>query len=784
MRPCSSGKRVETHGGAAGRPANLAGAMSRDRRPGNMKSGSKSGSLSAPCNQLGATTRTRQRADRVRMTKLAPLAALLAATPLAAQAPGDLPEFDERTLVFEVQVPVNVVGRSGESVRDLTREDFKLLDEGEVQEISGFQVVDLDLLAPDDRRVIDRSHGLPSAVRRHFLLLFDLTFSAPTAVARARLAARDFVLHEMHATDLAAVAVHTAESGSQMLVTFTPDRAQLARAIATLGNPRLLKLVTKDPLGFLIDAPEPAIAAALDASGVDQSIAEMERSVDAYLRVIGNQMARYERSFARGRISSWADALQDLGKILGSVEGRKHVILFSEGFDGRLLFGRQPDFFDEDMQREIRAIEDGRYAEVDTDDRYGNTQLQVLVDQMLREFSRANAVIHAVDISGLRADLPEERRARTVGRDALFYIANETGGGFHEDANDFGEELREVLASSSVTYLLSFEPSDPGEPGGQRRITVRARAPKGSQISHRMGYVTPRPYGDLHPMEKRLLASDLIATATETDGLGVDVLAAPFRAAADEAYIPVIIEVGGDGLLDTHEASHLPVEIYAYVTDDRFRMRDFFSQVVTLDLAGRLDAFANTGLKYYGHLNLGPGKYLVRVLARNAVTGRTGVATVELDVPAFADGRPVLLPPFFLEEPGSWFLVREQPGDRYARTTVYPFTVNGEPYVPSAVPLLPLSGNSAGAELCLVGYNLGAGELTLQATLTDAAGVTVAGGALGLRERTVTGIPGLDKLVAAFRPTGLEPGDYTLRVAVTDQANQATSNSIPLKVLN
>ncbi len=740
-------------------------------------------SSSASLDQLGASPW--RRPSLAHITRPALLAVLFGAMALAAQGPNDLPEFDERALVFEVQVPVNVVGRDGESVRGLTREDFQLLDEGDVQEVSGFQVVDLDLLAPDDRRVIDTGHGLPPAVRRHFLLLFDLTFSAPTAVARARVAAQEFVLNEMHATDLAAVAVHTAESGSQLLVTFTPDRAQLARAIATLGNPRLLKLVTKDPLGFLIDAPRPATSAALDAGGVDQSISEMEGGLDGYLRIIGNQMARYERSFARGRISSWADSLQDMGRILGSVEGRKHVILFSEGFDGRLLFGRQPDFFDEDMQREIQAIEDGRYAEVDTDDRYGNTQLQVLMDQMLREFSRANAVIHAVDISGLRADMPDERRARIVGRDALFYISNETGGGFHEDANDFGAELREVLASSNVTYLLSFEPSGPGKPGDHRRITIRARAPRGSQVSHRMGYVTPRPYGDLHPMEKRLLASDLIATATETDGLKIDVLAAPFRATGGEAYVPVIIEIGGDGLLDAHEAAHLPVEIYAYVTDDKAQMRDFFSRVVTLDLAGREDAFANTGLKYYGHLNLAPGAYLVRVLARNAVTGSTGAATVELDVPPFADGRPALLPPFFLEEPGSWFLVREQPGDQYAKTTVYPFTVNGEPYVPSAVPLLPLSGDSDGAELCLVGYNLGTGELTLQATLTGPEGETVTGGALRLRERTVTGIPGLDKLVAAFEPTGLEPGDYTLRVAVTDQANQATSaNSIPLKVLN
>ena len=717
-------------------------------------------------------------------SSVALLALLLATATAPAQEPDDLRQFEDRTSVFEVQVPVNVVARGGEVVRDLTAEDFQILDEGQIQEITGFRVIDLDQIVPDDRRVIETDYGIPPSARRHFLFLFDLSYSAPTSIARARAAAQKFVLHEMHPTDLASVGVHTVESGPQLLVTFTPDRAQLARAIATLGNPRLLRLVTEDPLGFLIDAPESTLTAALDVGGVNQGITEMERSMTEYLQVIGNEMAKSERSFARGQISTWIDSLRQMARILATVEGRKHLVLFSEGFDGRLLFGRQPDYFDDELRRETEAIERGRIAFVDTDNRFGNTGLQTQVDRMLREFNRSNTAIHTVDISGLRADLREEDRMRTVGRDALFYLANQTGGRLHEDANDFGAELGEVLESSSVTYLLSFEPSEPGEPGDHHRIKVRARAPKGSQLSHRMGYYTPRPFGDLHPMEKRLLASDLIAAAAERDDLEIDILAAPFRATADRAYVPVIVEIGGAGLLEGHEPARLPVELYAYVTDQKTEMKDFFSRVVTLDLAGREDAFANTGLKYYGHLELAPGEYLLRVLARNGVTGSTGVETVELHVPTFDSGEPALLPPFFREEPGSWFLVREHPIDHYAKTTIYPFTVNGEPYVPSAAPLVHRGGEPE-AELCLVGYNLGSGDLSLEATVIGPNGEPVAGGALSLRERTVTGIPGLDKLVADFDPTGLPVGDYTLQVAVSDPATAVRPfNSIPLKVLN
>ena len=716
------------------------------------------------------------------------LFAALAYAPAGAAAPqlDDLPQFDDRTSTFEVIVPVNVVARGGEAVRGLDPEDFQLLDEGRPQQIASFQIIDLDLLAPDDRRVIETDYDVPPAARRHFLFLFDLSYSAPTSIARARAAAQDFVLNEMHPTDLAAVGVHSVESGPQLLVTFTPDRAQLARAITTLGNPRLLRLKSEDPLGFLIDAPDRDFTSSLDVGGVNEGILAMtEQSTNSYLKVIGNQMAKYEKSYARGLISSWIGSLRDMARILGSVDGRKHVVLFSEGFDGRLLFGRQPDFTDPEMHREIDAVEQGQYAQVDFDDRFGNTQLQGQVDLMLNEFNTANTVVHTVDISGLRADLPAENRMRTVGRDALFYIANETGGRLHEDANDFGAELGEVLESSTVTYLLSFRPSDPGKPGDHHRLRVRTRAPKGSSVSHRMGYRTPRPFGDLHPMEKRLLASDLIASAAETDGLKLDVLAAPFRAGDGSAYIPVIVEIDGTSLLAEHEATRLPVEIYGYVTDEQSQMRDFFSQIVTLELTGREDAFASTGLKYYGHLGLGPGRYLLRVLARNRITGRTGVETTELVVPAFGSGDPVLLPPFFHEELGRWFLVRERPANEYASTTVYPFTVNGEPYVPAAAPLVRTSEADDQTLVYLIGYNFSPGALALETEVTNDAGEVVSGGVLTLRERTVTGIRGLDKLVASFDPADLPAGDYTLRVAVVDPATQERFvNSTSLKLLN
>ncbi len=66
----------------------------------------------------------------------------------------------------------------------------------------------------------------------------------------------------------------------------------------------------------------------------------------------------------------------------------------------------------------------------------------------------------------------------------------------------------------------------------------------------------------------------------------------------------MIIEVGGRSLLAGHSGDKLNVEIYTYVSDDKGEMKDFFSQLVALDLAKARQAMTSTGLKYYGHLDL------------------------------------------------------------------------------------------------------------------------------------------------------------------------------------
>ncbi len=738
-------------------------------------------------------------------------APLLALAPIllgAVEPRAGAPRFGATSQVVSVEVPVNAVGRDGRPVRGLTAADFEVYDEGRRQPLSGFEVVDLDVLAPAAGAAeTPAAAALPSPARRRFLFLFDLSFSSPTAVVKARLAAREFLLHSLRPTDLAAVATYTLETGPRLVVTFTPDRAQLARGIDTLGQHRPGEPVATDPLHFLIAVPH--FLADL-SSGASQGNAQQDLStarssaeellVDTLL-AISKQASTLQKGYDTSQIRAYTRSMADLARALGGVPGRKHIILFSEGFDSRLLLGR--DATDEANRAEGDEdrlnIEQNRLYFVDNDNRFGSTEVQGAVKSMLERFRRADCVIEAVDIGGLRArggigsgnDVNADGPRRS-GQDALFYLANETGGELFKDTNNLEGQLGRALSRSDVTYLLSFERSDLKPDGAYHRLRVKARLPAGARVSYRPGYFAPRPFHDLDPLEKNLLAGDGIAAAEPRHDLDLDLLVAPFRTGAGAAYVPVIVEVGGKSLLAAQaEKGVLGLEIYAYVSDERGEMKDYFSQVVGLEAAKAAKALASGGLKYYGHLELTPGRYRVRVLVRNRADGKTGVASAAVDVPAWDQAGLELLPPLFFETPGSWILVREKargaeakagakPGAPAAGESVYPFTVKGEPYVPAARPAL---GREEKAKLCLVAYNLGAGDLRIGSQVLGADGRPLEGGRLSGVERTATGVAGVDKLLATFEPRGLPAGDYVLKVGVRDpKTGSERESSVPFVV--
>ena len=676
-------------------------------------------------------------------------------------------QFSDTTTVTVVEVPVQVVSR-GAAVRDLTRDDFELLDGRRKVEITGFDLVDLSVVEgkPTEQQV-------PVAARRHFLLFFDLFFTTPDSVSRAQQAAADLALTSLHPTDLVAVAVF--DTQPRLVLGFTSDRSQLRQAIRSLGQVQVGESIVRDPLGLVISDIGAALAAGDEIAGGAQSLGGID--ADAMLaqtrRELQNLQDQAERGNQAGRIEAMTEGMGALAGWMASVEGRKHVVFLSEGMPTNILYGNQ-GLTEEDRAAQIdqnEAVLQGRTWEVDQENTFGASAAQSAMERMLRMFREANCSIQAVDVSGQVMGEAQSNRG------SLLQMADDTGGEMFTNFTNLGDAMSEMLERTSVTYLLAFTPGDLKADGKFRRLRVRLKdAPRGTRVVHRPGYYPPKTYQQTSPFERALGSAQAVMGGVETGDIDASVLATGFPADAGKPYAPVLITARGEDLLAGVSGDVLPIEIYAYALDENGVVRDFFSTRMGLGLAEAGAAIRQSGIKYWGHFDLDPGRYSARVLLRNDITGRRALATTVLDVPG--EGA-VLQPPLFPEPPTKWLLLREDPSEQ-RQDVAFPFLLDGAPFIPAARPEVASGGE---AQISLVGTNLAAGAVSVRAQVFGADGQMVdGGGEVVLDANQANGA--LSRLNGKFvAGKKLDPGEYTLTVTVTDAANGQHASSTPIRVL-
>lgn len=697
---------------------------------------------------------------------------LLAAPPADAQDSAVRGSFGEETSVVLVEVPVTVV-RDGKPVRGLTRDNFRLFEGRKRLDVVDFEVLDLATLGEQESR------ALPKAARRHFLLLFDLSLSEASSIVRARRAAQELVLAGLHPTDLVAVATYTLSRGPQLVLGFTSDRRQIDLAIESLGLPELAGLQpAPDPLGLLYSAKT---TGRLDQAAANEPSrpgagGDLSAIANAHEEEVIRRAQNTETADRRNRVIGLSRSMADLGKLLASVEGKKHVVYLSEGFDNSLLFGSS-DFAVQEEQA-IAAMR-GQYQDVDSDTRFGSSRLQGDVDRMLEEFQKADATIQAVDIGGLRSESSAAGPVRAASDQGLFYFANETGGELYQNFNDLTEAMGQMLERSSVTYLLTFRPEDVDFDGEFRRLRVELEdVPRGTRAVHRPGYYEPVPYAELSGMAKRFQTADALLSGAPGGDFLTATLAVPFVAPGDQ-YVPVLVEIDGESFLRGAPEGVVAAEIYAYALDANGGVTDYFSQTVGVDTGKIGDTLRQGGLKYFGHLNLPAGDYTLRVFVRNQSTGAGALTVSDLAVPSEAVAGPVLLPALFPDTTNRWVLSREPEGEQRADVG-FPFLLKEGAYLPEALPVLA-TGEAAPVQL--IAYNMNPSALELQVQVERPDGTAVEGGHLQVSDRFRVEGEDNDRLVGSFEPRDLAPGDYRLRVTVVDrESGESHTSRSPFRV--
>jgi VWFA-related protein len=563
-------------------------------------------------------------------------------------------QLNESITVQYIEVPVTVVDRGGNPIRGLTKANFEVLDEGKKREIGGFDAVDFASLDVSATATPAAMKPISPAARRNFLLLFDLTFSTPNSMTRAKAAAREFATKMMTRDDRIAVASVDVAHGFRILAAFTTDRAIVAQAIA-------------NPEGFTAFDP-------LQLAG-----SHIDKDVEAQMKVPGpgdkrpnedqvRMMNLQEDQFSREKINDHVALLSGLAAALRGVRGQKHVVLLSEGFDPELIQGHNDLKKDQNKLREElkgrrsdsqnEAAESGEIWKVDTDSRFGSSSGQELVRALAEISKRSDVVLDAVDTAGVRSGMDAREGMQGSSNEGLHMLTAATGGTVFQNTNDLAEDFRRALKAQEVIYVLGFQ-----APANQlwkfHHLKVQLVGVPGGRATARSGYYEGGAAAT--SAERTLGNAEIIVNDIPQSGVHLASVAAPFSGGGANAevgvHVGVIVEIHGKDVSLPNGASPT-LEVYTYAFDAQGNVRASNVRRISVD-AGKLGAkLTQRGVKYYETLSLPPGTYAVKTLVRVAESDKKGFVRTDVVVPEAG-----ALPASLLirgDEHDDWLLVRDE----------------------------------------------------------------------------------------------------------------------------
>ncbi|HEX9668761.1 MAG TPA: VWA domain-containing protein [Thermoanaerobaculia bacterium] len=682
------------------------------------------------------------------------VALALAAPPAALRAQEQ--SFSEETSVVVVEVPVQVL-EDGRPVRGLTAADFEVFDGKTPRAVTAFEVVDLAASSSTGAAPAGAPAAAPSpAARRHLMLFFDLYFTTTRSLVAAEQAARKLLADGLHPTDLVGIAFFSNARGVTVPLNFTADRTQAA---AALDDFRALLQRDEAGAGRLGLSPRDvaAIGGQIGSGFGEKSNLAMELLEEGYetegLPEMAMDLMRSNYQQGRSEVEILTQGMSAMARATASIDGRKHLILFSDGFVDNALRGERF------LRRGGRG--GGGSAAIGDAAAYGD------LERMAEQFRRAGWVIHTVEAFGLSGNWDPTG----FSSEGLWYMAKETGGSFLSQTNDLSEAMGRVLETSTVTYVLTLEAPDIEHDGKYHKLDVRLRGGRKGKVVHRAGYYAPRPLGQA--ASRRMAKAIELLLGPERSDLQTTALATPFRAPEGGAYVPVVIEVDPASLAAEGKGATHTLEFFGYALDPQREVADYFSQVVRYETARHGESVRAGGVRFVGDLFLAPGKYDLRLLVRSADSGRATVRALPLEVPDFGKVSSRLLQPFFVQPERGGLTVREVAGG-VVGSDAYPFVAGGQVFVPSAMPVV-----KAGelVRVFLAGYNLSTQNVEVEGRVLGSDGREVRGMRFKPLGRDVSAA-GLDHLVATLQVGRVQPGEYTLEVSMLEPDPQGLAISL------
>jgi VWFA-related protein len=535
---------------------------------------------------------------------------LIGQTPLTGSPPQEQQQSPAvlRATTRLVQVSVIARDKKGLPVKDLTAEDFSILDEGRLQKIALFSAQD------DTVQEAAKSLPLPPNV---FTNRFDRTGHVPGAVTVILLDALNTSNEEQ------------SYSRRQILKFLSQLKPQDHVAIYLLtSNLTVLQDFTFD-LNALISAINQYTArnsGQLDAAN-PVPIELPNATSDARMKIlqdfINTGMGKMSDTANENRALVTAQAIEAIAKHVSRIPGRKNLLWvsgsfpLSVGLSGYQLapVDRERIDFSSALSRAARAVND------------------------------VNMAIYPVDVRGLMTNIDISRATHTafdqehlpglgtpdeMNFDSMILLAQRTGGMAFHNTNDIAGAVRQAITDGEYTYTLSFYPNHAEWNGKFHELKVRLKN-SGVSLRYRNGYfATPDPPS--LEIENKEALNAAILSPIESVGMDMAVEVKPLaKSGPDVLRFVVGLDARQFHLEDKEGHRKGSLEVVFVQLDSQNKSISAEQRSIRLDYDEKTyGALLKTGLTLTRNLHIEPGTLAVRIAVCESMSGAIATVTVPL----------------------------------------------------------------------------------------------------------------------------------------------------------
>ena len=494
---------------------------------------------------------------------------------------------------------VTVKDKKGAPIAGLTDKDFTVTEDGVAQKISFCEYQSLPEtttalpMTPEgagDVKLFNRlgrtqiSGETPGQVmyrdKRLMALYFDMTAMPQEDQIRALEAAQKFVRQDMTTADLVSI-MRYAGTGVEVLQDFTSDRDRLLSILETM----------------VVGEGQGLAGAADDSSSADTGAAFGQDDAEFNIFTTDRQLS----------------ALQTAAEMLGRLNEKKILIPFASGL---ILNGL-------DNQAQLHATEE---AAIRAGVSFWTIDSRGLVAQGAVGDATHGSSGGSAMYTGGAAMAMSSRFAQS--QDTLYALATDTGGKAFLDNNDLSMGIVQAQKSVSNYYIIGYYTTNTALNGKFRKIKVTVGTELAANLGYREGYFAGKEWGKFTGADKDRQLEDALMLGDPVTELTIAMEVNYFQLNKAEYFVPVMLKIPGSelALAKKRGADVATIDFIGEIKDEYGNttvnnIRDHVEFKLSDKTA---EQWAKVPIEYYSGYTELPGKFKMKVLARDDATGKIG----------------------------------------------------------------------------------------------------------------------------------------------------------------